>query len=1064
MIFFKNSRTSLSFKLTAPIIVVGLITLIVIERLDHRIASRIIDTRIAEETQYIADVLVLFAEVGQSRAHIRRFANASAANDSIVSLRLIKDSTGEVIVDNKNQNIGKLFTAVASKDQLELFKLYKKGVKSESENRQKFYVYKFIPVNLIDYEEKRLRPYTIFIAFDTKKLHEDAFSLELSIVLPIALGIAFLVFVVYWIQKKVLIDPLKDINETLKRQKLSNEVLYLSVKNRDELGVVAKSYNELASEKSFKEHELESVRKYIDGITDQVPVLLAYIDSDYIVRFANHVHERWYDKKLSDIIGKYAIEVYGNDVFDKLYINANEVFRGTVAQFDLSAKYGGDTDMYTFVTWTPDFDQEGKVIGSFICIEDRTQLKDAEEKLIEYANDLEFKTWALEDARDDAEKSAKAKSEFLATMSHEIRTPINGVIGMLNLLLKEQLNEKQLHYSRLAHSSAESLLSLINDILDFSKIEAGKLDIESIPFNLYEVVENLSDSFVYGIEEKGVELILDINADVPFDVIGDPSRIRQVLANFMSNAVKFTDSGSVTLQLKLLNREDDNAMVEIAVVDTGIGIPHEKQAALFQSFSQVDASTTRKYGGTGLGLAIVKQLVALMKGRVGFESEPGWGSRFWFSLPFKDVSETRTFKQNDAHVQLICVSDQEGYKSIEKHASLWACQVDFVDSVDDCYQKIAHIDSRIYRCIVLLNDLDQQSEIQRRVSQIRAPEIVEKVQVVPILSVSQISNNENSAAKLEGLVLSRPIKPFALFRMIQMIVEGEVAHISSQGSRPNRQDKLHVLLVEDNPINQEVACGILESLSVNVDVASNGLRALAKLCEKGPAYYQIIFMDCQMPGIDGYETTGLIRRGNIGVDYTRVPIIAMTANAMKGDKEKCLDAGMSDYISKPIEVSLLENKLASWWQPNDSAIVNAPKKLFGNDQCEENEQNNEAGKAGENFDPSVWDRDAFYKRLKGKKERIDRLVNMFLDGMPERMDRLKDAVEEADAKHVYSIAHEIKGVSGNISAGSLHELAAQLEAMGKGGDLSGAGPVFHDANIAFEVLQQALRADLALSG
>ncbi|GLQ29559.1 PAS domain S-box protein [Litoribrevibacter albus] len=567
----------------------------------------------------------------------------------------------------------------------------------------------------------------------------------------------------------------------------------------------------------------------------------------------------------------------------------------------------------------------------------------------------------LAEAKDLAEQAAIAKSNFLASMSHEIRTPMNGVLGMLSLLAKSPLSSEQLHHVRLAKSSGESLLVLINDILDFSKVEAGKLDLEILEFDLRAMLGDFAESIAQKAQEKGIELILDITEIHYTRVKGDPGRLRQILTNLVGNAVKFTTKGEVLIRAALTDMGDSKLSLDVSITDTGIGIPEDRIKSLFDSFTQVDASTTRKYGGTGLGLAISKQLCELMNGSISVESTPDQGSCFTFNVELATSAETQQVVPavSIKGREILVVDDNATNREIlQKQLELWGANVTVLS---DGFEAMQCIDARFNDDEKLNFDVAfvdfhmpilDGAELGRR---IRSNPQYDSLQLIMMTAISNRGDAKFFADLGYQAYFPKPTTTSDLFNALSVVLDnGEALHEADplvtrhyikelkDKERSDRiilpslektaetldlsvlpeqeevsvdlwPDKTRLLLVEDNYINQAVAQGILEGMSLSCDIAGNGVEAIAALHQAPEdAPYTLLLMDCQMPEMDGYQTTQEIRNGAAGERFKDVTIVAMTANAMKGDREKCIDAGMNDYLSKPIEAKLLKQMLHKW--------------------------------------------------------------------------------------------------------------------------------------------------------
>ena len=520
-------------------------------------------------------------------------------------------------------------------------------------------------------------------------------------------------------------------------------------------------------------------------------------------------------------------------------------------------------------------------------------------------------------AKDAAVQAVEAKSEFLASMSHEIRTPMNGVLGMLNIIKQTQLNQQQEHHIELAQSSAQSLLNIINDILDFSKIEAGKLDIENVQFNLPRLLGEVVESFALKVEQNNTKLILDATQITVSEIISDPNRLRQILNNLIGNAVKFTIDGEVVITAKV-DETTDGSFLQCSIIDTGIGIDPKKQASLFDSFTQADTSTTRQFGGTGLGLAIVKQLCELMNGEVSVNSMQGEGSTFSFTIQI----QPRLSKEQDLPSHLIknkhiLIIDECSLNAntASKQLTVWGAKVNCIHDyleVDDYLNNVTtHPEA------ILVDYYFFEKAPQTHITALKNFINMHSCKLV-LMAPMSYSPEESKVGMEVDCMIFKPLTPSDLFDSLT-----NDKYIEQQQQQAQLQNKLtkapvldssepQLLLVEDNKINQVVASALLKQAGVTFDIAENGLEAIVKLNAKQGKPYKLVLMDCQMPEMDGYQATKAIREGDAGKGNENITIIALTANAMQGDKEKCLAAGMNDYLSKPLDLAALQPKLQQW--------------------------------------------------------------------------------------------------------------------------------------------------------
>lgn len=879
------------------------------------------------------------------------------------------------------------------------------------------------------------------IVIDIKEIKEDLYKrvLQVSGLFLAALGIMGTLFFI--ILHFNVLEPMAGIRKAMEKQASGNKSATAKIYANDEIGIVAQTFNEMIKAITATETRIKAIINTIsDSIItfDEQGIIKSYSPSS--VSIFGYMEEEITGRKLDVLIPGAYVNIILQNKFLASYKSAGLDIKGV--------RKSGEIFPVEIGVDIADIDGEKIFVA---LIRDITERKLAEQRLEKYAEDIEKKNKQLELAKIEAQNATYMKSEFLANMSHEIRTPMNAIMGMTDLLKETSLDLKQAYYADTIANSSDILLTIINDILDISKIEAGKLELDSAVFNLKQAMNETLNLLKVSALQKGLTLDMHYDPNLPELFVGDQVRVRQIATNFLSNAIKFTDTGSVLLKIASIKGENiEKAAIKISVTDTGIGISPEVQSGLFQKFSQADTSTTRKYGGTGLGLAICKQLAWLMGGEVGVESEIGTGSTFWASIELiiagsqsqavsSNADEGGIIQKYHGARVLFAEDNRTNQEYMKEILSGLGCDVTMVSNganVIDIVKK-QPFDVILMDCeMPELNGFEASAILAGMKASKKLPDIP----IIALTAHAMKGDRERCLASGMCDYLTKPVRRYDLALALHRWI-GAAAQERSQKLLKNR----HILLVEDLATNRELVGKILNDLGCRVTCAENGQQALDLLQNKND--FDLIFMDCAMPVMDGYEATEKILELINKQKIPSLPVIALTARATLKDREKCLKVGMSDFLTKPVRKEELLRTLIRWIGKAEASenIVNFPKESADN----------------------ILDMEIVAEAREALGERYALFAKRFIEEGENRLTKIGEEIaSEGNWKTIAFEAHSFTSSSACLGAAQLPKIATSLEIaarrlLDENRDVQSLQPLLTDLNSAFQAFKEAIEKEIS---
>ena len=810
------------------------------------------------------------------------------------------------------------------------------------------------------------------------------------------------------------------------------------------------------TERQRAEADLIQERSLLKTLLDNTPDHVYFKDMDGRFIMISKAHAALFGlSDPSQAVGKTDFDFFTEEHARSAFEDEQEIMRTGLPIVGVEEKETRLDGVETWVSTTKmaRTDAHGRTLGTLGISRNITDRKQAEVS-------LELTNRALEGAIDRAEAANQAKSQFLANMSHEIRTPMNGVIGMTGLLLDTELDEDQRRYAETVRASGEFLLTLLNDILDFSKIEAGKLELETLDFDMRALLDDFAALMAVRAQDKGIEFICAAAPEVPAHLSGDPGRLRQILLNLAGNAVKFTQRGEIAVRASVASENDTSVVLRFSVRDTGIGIAADKQDSVFQKFTQADASTTRKYGGTGLGLAISKQLAETMGGEIGLVSEEGHGSEFWFTARFGKQAGMARNAAPPAQIRgvhILVVDDSPTNREIlAAQLNAWGARSEETsDGPGALTALIRARDAGDPFAAVILDMQMPGMDGEELARAIKSDKTLAQTVLVLMTSIGRRGDARHMEELGFAAYLVKPARQSDVFDCLATGLAGAAEAqpirpiVTRHAIREMRRGALRILLAEDNITNQQVALGILAKLGLRADAVEDGAEAIRAL---ESVAYDLVLMDVQMPKMDGLEATGHIRSPRSAVLNHSIPVIAMTAHAMQGDRERCLKAGMNGYVTKPVSPQALAEALAKWLPGEGTArLADAYAGLVAKARAKVEPATAEEPEA------PVFDLSGMLARLMDDEDLARSVVHGFIEDVPRQIEALRRYLDAGDAGSAADQAHNLKGASANVGGESLRAAAFQIEKAATAGSIADALARLPELESRFARLKQAMQ-------